>query len=301
MAAMNADPPVTRDHRRQWRQCRLVYPVIARRSKGASIGVNLNLDKRCNLACLYCQINRRLGRDRVDVDLTELRDELTLAVRAIGSGEIWAEPRFAETPPHLRRLNDVAFSGDGEPTCRDDFDRAVQIAADVRREHRRDDLKLVVITNATQLDSPQFRRALPILDANNGQIWAKLDAGREEYFQRVNRPRPKIPFRRVLDNITEVARGRGLVIQSLFSRIDGAPPPAAELSAYRDRLRRIVDAGGKIDLVQIHTIARPPASPSAAALGDAEIDAIAADVRSALDGVPVETYYGADVQPQSGT
>ena len=302
MPAMNADShsdsPVTRDHRRQWRRCRLVYPVIARRAKGVSIGVNLNLDKRCNFACLYCQIDRRLGRQRVDVDLADLRDELTLAMRQIVSGEIWAEPRFAPTPAPLRRLNDIAFSGDGEPTCLEHFDRAVQIGADVRREFRCDELKLVVITNATKLDSPQFRRALPILDANNGQIWAKLDAGTEDYFQRINRPHPKIALRRVLDNITDVARGRGVVIQSLFFRADGAEPPPAELSAYRDRLGEILDAGGRIDLVQIHTIARPPSSPSASALADAELDAIAADVRSALDGVPVETYYGTDVGPQ---
>ena len=34
--------PEVRDHRRQWRRCLYVYPVISRRSKGLSIGVNLN-------------------------------------------------------------------------------------------------------------------------------------------------------------------------------------------------------------------------------------------------------------------
>ncbi|MFW6132705.1 MAG: hypothetical protein ACOC8F_02320, partial [Planctomycetota bacterium] len=54
---------VTRDHRRQWRDCLYVYPVIARRSHGLSIGVNLNPDKRCNFGCAYCQINRSVERD----------------------------------------------------------------------------------------------------------------------------------------------------------------------------------------------------------------------------------------------
>ncbi|MGC9455670.1 MAG: radical SAM protein [Phycisphaerae bacterium] len=290
--------PVTRDHRRQWRDCLYVYPVISRRSKGLSIGVNLNPDKRCNFGCIYCQINRRIRRELSHVELPVLRDELSLAMREASTGRLWSEPRFSVTPAELRRINDIALSGDGEPTCLANFDHAVQVAADVKEAHGADDVKIVVITNATRLRDPQVRRALPVLDANNGEIWAKLDAGTEEFFQRVNRPAGGVTLAEVVENIKSVAVDRPVVIQSLFFRFDGEPPAESQLHAYCDRLSEIVSAGGRIKLIQVHTVARPPAEASVAALSDAELDAVAARVRTALPDVPVEKYYGADVPPQ---
>ena len=290
--------PVTRDHSRQWRKCLYVYPVISRRSKGLSIGVNLNPDKQCNFSCIYCQINRRIRRDLTDVDMPTLEKELRYALLEATAGGLWAEPRFADTPERLRRINDIAFSGDGEPTCLANFDEAVKTAAAVKMEFGRDDIKIVVITNASRFDRPQFKRALPVLDANNGEIWAKLDAGTEEFFLRVNRPYPVVTLRHVLENIRSVARGRPVVIQSLFCRVDGIAPPEREIDAYIANLREIIAAGGKIKLIQVHTIARPPVSPSAGALPDEQLDAIAGKVRAAMRTVPVEAYYGADVDPQ---
>ena len=46
--------PLFTQHSRSWRDNRYVYPVISRRSKGLSIGVNLNPDKICNFDCVYC-------------------------------------------------------------------------------------------------------------------------------------------------------------------------------------------------------------------------------------------------------
>jgi wyosine [tRNA(Phe)-imidazoG37] synthetase (radical SAM superfamily) len=290
-----ASEEVIRDHRRQWGKCLYVYPVVSRRAKGLSIGVNLNPDKRCTFACLYCQIDRSASRGLDEVDLPTLRRELELALAEAATGRIWNEPRFAATPPPLRRLNDIAFSGDGEPTCLSNFDRAVSLAAQVKAEMGLDDLKLVVITNASRLDSPQVRRALPILDAHNGEIWAKLDAGTEEYFRRVNRPHPMISLDNIVAGITGVARGRAVVIQTLLFALDGSGPPPEEIQAYCKRLRQILDAGGQIRLVQVHTIARSPADASASPLADRDLDALADTIRKSVAPVPVETFYGAQV------
>ena len=288
---------MTRDHRRQWRSCLYVYPVIARRSKGLSIGVNLNPDKRCTFSCVYCQIDRRAARELHTVDLAVLRDELCLAMEEAITGRLWEEKRFAPTPPELRRINDIAFSGDGEPTCLGEFHQAVRIAAEVKRKFGRGEVKIVVITNATQLQSPQVRRALPVLDANNGEIWAKLDAGTEEYFRKINRPNPPVTLASIVRNIVAVARDSPVVIQTLLFKTDGRPPPPEELDAYCARLREILDAGGKIKLVQLHTIARPPAEGSAIALGDGELDALADRIRASLPELNVEAYYGTPYQP----
>ena len=294
-----AGPPVTGDHRRQWRDCLYVYPVIARRSRGLSIGVNLNPDKRCTFSCLYCQINRRIRRDLQHVAVGAIEKELELALAEAVSGRLWREERFAATPEELRRLNDIALSGDGEPTCLPDFDKAVEAAAKARAKFHLTAVKIIVLTNATQFDRPQFQRALPILDANNGEIWAKLDAGTEAYFQRINRPEPDISLGRITDNIIAVARGRPVVIQSLFCRLNGRAPSAQEIAAYGDRLGEILDGGGQLKLIQVHTVARPPAEKGVSALPDGQLEAIARTIRGALPDTPVETYYGADVEPQA--
>ena len=56
-----------------------------------------------------------------------------------------------------------------------------------RQERRLDQLKLVLITNASMFHREAVARALEVLDANNGEIWAKLDAGTEAYYQQVAR------------------------------------------------------------------------------------------------------------------
>lgn len=303
-----SDLPVLRDHRRQWRQCRYVYPVVSRRGRGLSIGINLNPDKRCNFACMYCQIDRKTRREFHHVDLHVVRQELRLAIEAAMSGELWSEERFAATPAGLRRVNDLAFSGDGEPTLVADFDHVVQTAADVRQEfiqiarqggpfaasvEELEAVKLVLITNASQLEQPHVQRALLTLDANNGEVWAKLDAGSDAYFQRVNHPYPRITLEHILRNIVAAARQRPIVIQSLFLRIEGVSTPADELEAYIANLQHILNGGGRIKLVQVHTIARPPSETSASAIGNEKLDAIAARIRAAVPAIPVETFYGA--------
>jgi len=104
--------------------------------------------------------------------------------------------------------------------------------------------------------------------------------------------RAAIRFPQILDNLLLAARLRPLVIQSLFMRVHGAPPPQEEQEAYCDRLREIVAAGGQIKLVQLHTIARPPAESWVAALSPAEVDAMAELIRRRT-GLPVAAFYGA--------
>jgi hypothetical protein len=136
---------------------------------------------------------------------------------------------------------------------------------------------------------PHVMRGLATLDANNGEIWAKLEAGTEEYFNLVDRT--PIPFRQILDNITAAARVRPLVIQSLFMRVAGEPPSAAELAAFCDRLNEITAAGGQLKLVQVYTVARRPAESFVTPLADAEVDAIVHLVETRT-GLPAAPFYG---------
>ena len=266
-----------------------VYPVLSRRAGGISIGVNLNLDQICNFHCIYCQVDHNKPLETDLVDLIRLADELDRTVELVTSGRIFEGPQFRNTPLPLRRLNDIAFSGDGEPTSFANFGRAVEVCAEVRRRHALNDVKLVLITNASLLHRPKVRQALTTLDANGGEIWAKLDAGTEDYYRLV--ARSAVPWRQILDNLREAAIVRPIVIQSLFMRIHDQPPSSEELEAYCDRLKEILAGGGRIKLVQVHTVARKPAEPWVAALGNAEVDAIAEQVRRRTN-LPVAAFYG---------
>jgi wyosine [tRNA(Phe)-imidazoG37] synthetase (radical SAM superfamily) len=281
---------VHRDHRRTFANNFYVYAVVSRRSKGVSIGLNLNPDKVCNFDCVYCQVDRKTAPLVREVDVPRLFEELEEMLDQVESGALFQVERFRETPPALRRLNDIAFSGDGEPTTCPQFLDIVRAVAKVKRRRGLDGVKLVLITNASRFHRPQVHEALAVLDANHGEIWAKLEAGTEAYYRQVDRT--TIPLQRILDNITEAAKVRPVVIQALFLRLHGEPPPPAELEAFCDRLLEIRGAGGRIRLVQLYTVARVPAEAYVSPLTNAEVDDIVELVRQRT-GLDAEPFYSA--------
>lgn len=279
-------------HERNFENYRFVYPVLSRRSHGISVGVNLNPDKVCNFDCIYCQVDRTTQSETQFVELDALVSELRDVLQFVSSGEIFETTKFRDTPVHLRRLNDIAFSGDGEPTTYRNFDAIIETCAELKRSLGLDDVKMVLITNASMFHRPHVERGLEILDANNGEIWAKLDAGTEEYYKLVDRT--PIPFARILENIVAAARVRPIVIQSLFMRVAGEPPTENELLAYCDRLQEIILEGGKLSLVQVYTVARQPAEGFVTPLSDAEVDTIVEMVQNRT-GLPAAPFYGSAV------
>jgi len=281
--------PLHAQHSRRFEENRFVYPVLSRRSEGISVGVNLNPDKVCNFDCIYCQVDRTTQSETRFVEFDQLLTELEDTLRLAAGGELFEHPQFKDMPPHFCRLNDIAFSGDGEPTTYRNFDEIIAACADLQRRLGLADVKMVLITNASMFHRPSVERGLAILDQNNGEIWAKLEAGTEEYFKLVDRT--PIPFRQILDNITLAAKVRPLVIQALFMRVNGQPPSHDELEAFCDRLNEIVAAGGKLKLIQVYTVARRPAESFVAPLSDVEVDAIVTLVRQRT-GLAAKAYYG---------
>ena len=275
-------------HPRQYERFKFVYPVVSRRSKGISAGVNLNPDKVCNFSCIYCQVDRTTESETHFVEMDRLLEEIDAMLSWITSDQIFSDPRFASVPGRLRRLNDIAFAGDGEPTTYRNFDEIISQVAEIKRRHELDDVKMVLITNSSMLHRENVRRGLEVLDQNQGEIWAKLDAGTEEYFSQINRP--TVPYQRILDNITLTAQQRPIVIQSLFMHVNGEPPTDTEISAYIGRLNSILRSGGQLKLVQVYTVARKPAEDFVTALSDEEVDRITQRV-IAETGIAAESFY----------
>lgn len=278
------------DHPRTYRENKFVYPVLSRRSHGISVGINLNPDKVCNFDCIYCQVDRRTVAVTRFVETGRLISELDHTLDLVTSGALYDDSPFVAVPAPLRRLNDIAFSGDGEPTTYKNFDEIAEDVAAIKRRRGLDTVKMVLITNASMFHRDHVQRALATFDRNNGEIWAKLDAGTEPYYKRIDRT--TIPFDRILRNLSDAAKLRPLVIQSLFMKVDGVGPSDDEIAAFCERLNDVIGAGGSLDRVQVYTVARAPAEAFVSALSPTEVDDIADRVRQTV-GIPVEAYHGA--------
>jgi wyosine [tRNA(Phe)-imidazoG37] synthetase (radical SAM superfamily) len=270
-----------RDHRRELERNRYVYAVVSRRARGLSIGVNLNPDKVCNFDCPYCQVDRNIPGGPSLVDVGALRGELDALLDLVAAGQLWERAPFDTTDPGLRRVADIAFSGDGEPTTPLEFPEAARTAREAR-DRRGLAFPLRLITNATMFDRPRVRAVLALFD----ELWCKLDAGTEPYFHLVDGTR--LPFAKLLANLLAVARERAIVIQSMFLAWEGRAPDDAEIAAYVGRLRDIRDQGGTIAAVQVYTVARKPADPRATALERPVLERIADAIRSL--GLPAEVF-----------
>lgn len=290
---MSANPAIpnhwqsVRDHSRAWEGCLLVYPVVSRRSRGLSIGVNLNPDKRCNFDCVYCEVDRRTPPRLLKAEPDRIRAELTTMIRAARNGELARHPRFQETGELTRQIRDIAFSGDGEPTMVPHFADCVRTVTEVKTAEGLAETKLVLITDAAGLDKADVRRGLEILDAHQGEVWAKLDAGTEAYYRQVNRSH--VRFERILRNLLLTARARPILIQTLLLKLHGQPMSPEELDAYCQRLCEILAQGGKIREVQAYTIARPTPEPWTTRLETDELEAMAEIIRRRT-GLPVSVY-----------
>ena len=265
---------------------RFVYTVISPRARGLSVGVNMNPDKRCNFDCVYCEVNRRepSGVTRLDVPkmITELEQTLVL----VHSGDIRQRPCYRSAPVELLQLRHVALSGDGEPTLCPNFGEAAEALVHLRARRRFPFFKLVLLTNASGLDRPEVVESLKLFTPGD-EVWAKLEAGTQQYMNRLNRP--DCSLERVLANILQLARQRPVVIQSLFCSINGEEPAASEIEAYVQRLCELKAAGAQIPLVQIYSATRPTPHSECGHLPLRALSHIARRVRE-VSGLKAEVF-----------
>ncbi len=265
------------DHRRELGANRYVYAVVSRRAQGLSIGINLNPDKVCNFDCPYCQVDRTpaglAGLSR-GVVVADLITELDTLLDWVADGTLWSRPPFDTTPAPLRRVADIALAGDGEPTSSRAFAAAAEQVKVARSRHRLDATPIRLLTNATLLHRASVRRGLPHID----DIWAKLDAGTEAWFRRVDGT--TFPFARILENLTALACERPITLQSMFPAISGEGPSEAEIDAWLERICAIRLTGGTIQAIQVYTVARDPSDPTFGALPAGRLEQIAARARA---------------------
>jgi wyosine [tRNA(Phe)-imidazoG37] synthetase (radical SAM superfamily) len=265
---------------------RFVYAVISQRSHGLSIGINLNPDKSCNFDCAYCEVNRDLPSRDSTVDLEVLVSELENLLSLTHERRLRQFPYFQNVPEELLALKGVALSGEGEPTLSPQFAEILREVIHVRSRGRFPFFKLVLITNASGLDLPEVREGLKLLTSRD-EIWAKLEAGSQEYMNAVNRT--TVSLEKVLANILYVGRERPIIIQSMFPLLNGQEPPADEIELYVENLRKLKNDGAQISLVQIYSAHRPPHRPECGHLPLKSLSRIAQRVRQRT-AIPAEVF-----------
>lgn len=268
----------TRDHDRNASGMTYVYPVVSRRSRGVSVGVNLNPNAACNWRCVYCQVPGLSHGKGPAIDLALLERELDALLGDIVEGD-FLERRV---PEGSRRLNDVAFSGNGEPTSSPDFERAIEVAVAVlRRREATRGTRLVLITNGSLVDQPGVIAGLHRLAAHGGEVWFKLDAATDAGMEAVNSARTGAA--RQLERLRRTAAiARTWVQTCLFARA-GAPPSEAEVDAYVEALAGLARDGLELAGVQLYGLARPslqPEAPELERLPDAWMERLAERVRA---------------------
>ena len=279
-------------HPREYANFTYAYPVLSRRSGGVSIGVNLNPDKICNFDCPYCQVDRTPpGKEQI-IDLPRIREEVEALLSSVDENGICRLPLFDALPDADKKLCDVALSGDGEPTLVPEFADVCALLHELQLAHSQLDFKMVLITNATLLDRPKVQAGVEALLKGRGEVWAKLDAGTETWFQRVNISR--ISLDRIEENLISLGKTSPFKIQSFFCRFasEGWDWNKEEVEAYLQRLRRIRDAGSRILEVQLYTLARRPSDASIVAVDKPLLESIR--VRIEALGIPARVYGSGD-------
>lgn len=261
------------DHSRDSAGLRYVYPVVSRRAGGVSVGINLNVNNACNWACIYCQVPglTRGGPPAVDLDLLEA--ELRGLLGEIVLGDYLQQ----HVPEGARRLVDVAFSGNGEPTAAREFEAAVgRVAAVLAELLPGGGLPLRLISNGSLLHRPEVQRGIAQLGACGGEVWFKLDRASPAGVRAVNgvRQRPE----RALEALSLCATLAPTWVQTCYFALDGALPSCEEQRAYLTALSSVLD---KIKGVHLYGVARPSMQPGAARLSAAplsELERLAAEI-----------------------
>ena len=246
------------DHSRDNAGLIYVYPVISRRAGGVSVGINLNVNNACNWRCIYCQVpglNRGAPRP---VDLPTLRAELTGFLQDVLKGDFLA----TRVPEGARRLNDIALSGNGEPTSAKEFEQVIDLIGAIRKQAGVPALvKTVLITNGSLMQRNGVQGGVKKLAALNGEVWFKLDRATDAGMRKVNNTRTGMT--RVRANLAVAARLCPTWIQTCVFAIDGAGPDEAELAAYVDFLRKCKAELIPLQGVLLYGLARQSFQPEA--------------------------------------
>jgi len=263
----------TDDHRRDSAGLRYVYPVVSRRAGGVSVGINLNTNNACNWACLYCQVDNLTRGGPPPLDFDVLESELTDFLTDVLHGDFMQR----QVPPEARRLMDVAFSGNGEPTSAPEFAEAVECVGKVLAKFGlAGQLTVRLISNGSFLHRPEVQAGIRRLGELGGEVWFKVDRGDAAGVAEVN----GVPMssEKIARNLASCCGLASTWVQTCWFALDGVEPSALARAAYCALLKPLAD---ELAGVHLYGLARPslqPAAPRLSRLPAAELESFAQEI-----------------------
>lgn len=242
------------DHNRDVTGLTYIYPVVSRRAGGVSIGINLNINNACNWRCVYCQVPNLTRGTPPPINLELLEKELRDFLEYIVHGDFML--RYVAEGD--RKIQDIAFAGNGEPTSAKEFPAVLSIVETLLNEFNllspklAHPIKVRLITNGSLMDKPHVLESMHHLAKINGEVWFKADAGTSEGVAKINDV--NINIASVIKRIKACAEACPTFVQTCMVAIDGMPPTDLEVDAYITLLSEVKDV---IQGVHLYGLARP--------------------------------------------
>ncbi|MHA1383690.1 MAG: hypothetical protein ACTSR3_08045, partial [Candidatus Helarchaeota archaeon] len=181
-------------------------PVLSRRLN-FSLGIDILPDRKtCTFDCLYCEIGKtkhvESPKNRHPY-LIEFKKNFELQLKNILAQDLL--------------IDNITFAGyAGEPTLNNALESFLQIVKEVRDESNRINTPITILTNSSTICSSEVRRILKKFD----KIIAKLDAGNQSTFLKVNKPHYFVsPIKKIIECLSQFKKELDkskLIIQTLI-------------------------------------------------------------------------------------
>ena len=248
----------------------IIYGPVRSRRLGWSLGLNLSPAryKFCSFNCVYCQYG---WTDVCTLDTASIRKDLP------------TPNDFARVLESVLRegneIDNITFSGNGEPTLHPQFGELVDIAGKLKERYF-PKAKLGVLSNSSAVGIESVRQALAKLDFRI----MKLDAGSLDTFRKINRPCPEVDYHTILDDLKSLGN---VTLQTMF--VDGVIENIGERE-----ISEWIEQVGEIRPVkaQIYSLHRPPAASALREVPAEKLKEIAAKTEAAT-GVTIEVIVAA--------
>jgi wyosine [tRNA(Phe)-imidazoG37] synthetase (radical SAM superfamily) len=249
-------------------QTQIIYGPVNSRRLGRSLGVNILPTERkvCSFDCIYCQYGF------ADQQYTSSGLE---GLKLPGAEQV-AEA-LKDALPTVGDLEAITLAGNGEPTLHPSFRQIAEAVSQVSKKNK-PGVPVCILSNSSTVSQDSVQAGLSFIDRKI----MKLDAGRENTFQKINMPRAGITLKKIVDGL---ARLEKVEIQSLFfsGPVTNASPE--EVTAWLEQLALI-----KPVALQVYTMDRVPADRRVEPVDTEELERIAAQARARLPEADVIVY-----------
>ncbi len=266
------------DHDRDSANLCYVYPVISRRAGGVSVGINLNPNNACNWRCIYCQVPDLTRGTAPPVDLVLLEKELRDFLHELLHGDFMQR----RVPEGMRRINDIALSGNGEPTSSAEFASVIEVITRVRLSiNVPDTVKTVLITNGSLMHREPVQNGLRQMAKINGVVWFKLDRASEAGMLRINDTHATMNAVRM--HLNTAISLCPTWLQTCWFAVDGVPPSSQDEEDYLTFVALLRSVESTVQGVLLYGLARPSLqveAPRLSALPKESLEGFAQRIRA---------------------